>query len=480
MKRDLADNSDGMLQLAIPPHSVEAEQSLLGALLLDNSAYDRVIDLVTEKDFYRDDHRRIYKQLVRMIESNRPADLVTLADALDKDLEKIPGGLGYLSTLMQNSPGSTNVRRYAEIVSDRAKKRALILLCAELSNEAFGPAALPAADMVDKASEQLFALSLRTGTQTAVPFGTLLAKVMEGVDQRYHSENQTITGVATGFVDLDDKTAGFQRGDLIIIAGRPSMGKTALAMNIVEEVSVQQGLPSLVLSLEMANTQLAQRMLGSSARVNQHALRTGRLSDESWSKLSVAMGKLHEAPIIIEETFDLNPATLRAKARRAHRECGGLGLIVVDYLQLMESTGDGRNDQISEITRGLKRIAKELDVPVVALSQLNRALEKRPNKRPMMADLRDSGAIEQDADVILFLYRDEVYFPDKVESFGLAELIIGKQRNGEIGTVYLTFLKDYTRFENRAASADLVSYAPRAPRSRAFDDSQQSRADLYG
>lgn len=473
MNRDLPEN----FGLAIPPHSIEAEQSLLGALLLDNSAYERVLDLVGEKDFYRLDHQLIFRQIARQIDSCRPADIVTIGEALDKDVDKA-GGVGYLSTLMQNSPGSANARRYAEIVADRSKKRALILLCAEVSSNAYGPAALPAADMVDKASEQIFALGMRTGTHTAAPFRSLLARVMEGIDQRFHTDNQTITGVATGFIDLDDITAGFQRGDLIIIAGRPSMGKTALAMNIVEEVSVVQGLPSLVLSLEMSDVQLTQRMLGSSARINQHALRTGKLSDESWSKLSRTMGKLHEAPIIIEETFDLNPATLRAKARRAHRETGGLGLIVVDYLQLMEASGDGRNDQITEITRGLKKIAKELDVPVIALSQLNRALEKRPNKRPTMADLRDSGAIEQDADLICFLYRDEVYHTETANP-GVCEVIIGKHRNGAIGTVYLTFIKEYTRFENRAAS-DLVHQAKAHPRSRAFDDSLQYRADIDG
>lgn len=471
----MSSRATDMPGLMIPPHSVEAEQSLLGALLLDNRAWERIADLVSIDDFYRDDHRRIFRHIGKLIESGRAADVVTLAEALDKDLERA-GGVSYLGSLSQNAPGSINARRYAEIVADRAKKRKGIEFCARLTEDLLSPAARPVSQILEDAQEQLFALDRRAGAESAKPFNQILAKVMESVDQRYHSDGGGITGVATGFVDLDDKLAGLQRGDLIVIAGRPSMGKTALAMNMVEHVAVELGQPVLVLSLEMADTQLGQRMLGSNARIDQHALRTGRLSDEDWSKLSRSMGKLHDAPIIIEETFDLSPASLRSKARRADREHGRLGLIVLDYLQLMEGGPERRVDAIAEISRGLKRIAKELDVPVVALSQLNRGVEQRPNKRPGMADLRDSGAIEQDADVILFMYRDEVYH-EETANRGVAEVIIGKQRNGPIGTIYLAFLAAFTRFENYAGEPPRS--APAKPRSRAFEPPPH-RADIDG
>jgi replicative DNA helicase len=469
---------DAFAALIVPPHSIEAEQSLLGALLIDNGAYDRVMDIVRESDFYQQGHRILFRHLARMIESGRPADLVTLAESLDKEVEKT-GGIAYLGELMQNSPGSTNVTRYADIVADRAKKRALMTICSNLIENAYSPSASPAAEIIDQAQEELFALSVRQGADSGTPIRQILAKVIERIDARYHSaDDQGISGLSTGFVDLDDKTGGLEGGNLIVIAGRPSMGKTSLAMNIVEHVAIEQGKACLVLSLEMSDEEIAQRSLGSIARINQHALRSGRLSDDAWSRLSVALGKMSEAPIIIEETFDLSPANLRAKARRAHRERGKLGLIVVDYLQLMEAGAERRVDQIAEISRGLKRIAKELDVPVIALSQLNRQLENRPNKRPGMSDLRDSGAIEQDADMILFLYRESEYVSDCMNP-DLTEVIIGKHRNGPTGTVNLRFIKEYTCFENW--SGDILAPARRAPRSRAFsDEPRQHRVDVDG
>lgn len=461
------------LNPAIPPHSLEAEQSVLGALLLNNAVWDQVADLIHEADFYRDEHRRIYRHIGALIEAGKPADLVTVSEALGEDLERA-GGIAYLGGLAQGAGVPANVRRHAEIVADRAQKRAVIVLCSDLLGSAYGPSAASAVDMLDEATAKLLALSQRNGRATATPFRGLLSQVMESIDERYHRDGGSITGVPTGFVDLDEKTAGLQPGNLIIVAGRPSMGKTALAMNIVEHVAVELGQPVLVFSLEMSDKELTQRLIGSAAKIDQHSLRTGRLGDHDWQRLSETMGRLHEAPIIIEETFDLAPATIRAKARRIHHDHGRLGLIVVDYLQLMESHAERRVDQIAEISRGLKRLAKELDVPVVALSQLNRGAEQRPNKRPMMSDLRDSGAIEQDADLILFLYRDEEY--DKATlNPGVAEVNIGKQRNGSTGTVYLTFLKEFTRFENFAGQ---INTPERRPRSKAFEPAPH-RADIY-
>ena len=382
-------NDPQLAQLRVPPHSIEAEQSVLGGLLLDNQAWERVADILAESNFYRDDHRRIYRHIGKLIEKNRPADMVTVFESIEQSEDKDKtGGLAYLGALAQNTPSAHNIRRYAEIVRERAIQRKLI---------------------------------------------------------------EVGTGIATGFHDLDQKTSGLQQGDLIIVAGRPSMGKTAFALNIAEHVAVNDRLPVAVFSMEMSGSQLAMRMLGSIGRLDQMKLRTGRLSDEDWSRLTDAVGKVHDAPIHIDETPALNCLELRARARRMHRQYDGLGLVVVDYLQLMSSTsyGENRATEISEISRSLKALAKEWHVPVVALSQLNRGLEQRPNKRPVMSDLRESGAIEQDADLILFIYRDEVYNPETADK-GKAEIIIGKQRNGPIGTLNLTFIGEYTRFENYA------------------------------
>ena len=442
-----------LLALKVPPHSVEAEQSLLGALLLDNQAFDRVADLVGAEDFYRDDHRRLWRHVCRLIEANRPADVVTVSESVEASEDKDKtGGAAYLGALAQNTPSALNIRRYAELVRERSVQRRLAQVATEIAEAALSPAGREVGQMLDEAESKIFQIA-ESGArrdQGLLEIKPVLAKVFERIDHLYHRDNQSdVTGVPTGYTKLDAETSGLQGGDLIIIAGRPSMGKTALALNIAEHVSVDNGLPVAIFSMEMSSTQLAQRMLGSIARVDQHKMRTGRLNDKEWGELSEAMGKLHETPIYIDEGGALTALEVRARARRLKRQYSKLGLIVIDYLQLMSSTAQGENraTEISEISRSLKAMAKELDVPVVALSQLNRALEQRPNKRPQMADLRESGAIEQDADLILAIYRDEVYNPETPEK-GIAEVNILKQRNGPIGTVKLTFLGQYTRFEN--------------------------------
>jgi replicative DNA helicase len=445
-----------LLALKVPPHSVEAEQSLLGGLLLDNQAFDRIADLVTAEDFYRDDHRRIFRHLSKLIEHAKPADVVTVAESIDASEDKDrTGGPAYLGSLAQNTPSALNIRRYAELVRERSVQRRLITVATEIAESALAPSGKEVGQLLDEAESRIMEVGEKgqRGTQGFEAIQPVMSRVFERIDHLYRQENKSdVTGLSTGFVDLDKETAGLQEGDLIVVAGRPSMGKTAFALNIAEHVAVNDGIPVAIFSMEMGATQLAMRLLGSIARVDQQNMRTGRLNDEEWSSMSTAMGKLHDAPIFIDETGGLNSLELRSRARRIHRQCGKLGLIIVDYIQLMSATGAGENraTEVSEISRSLKSLAKELKAPVIALSQLNRALESRNEKRPMMSDLRESGAIEQDADVILFIYRDEVYFSEKLDNKGKAEIIIGKQRNGPIGTVNLTFLGKHTRFENQA------------------------------
>lgn len=441
--------------IKLPPHSVEAEQSVLGGLLLDNTAWDKVADLIAESDFYRGDHRLIYRHISKLIGNSRPADVITVAEGLEstKELEGI-GGLAYLGALAQNTPTAANVRRYAEIVRERAVMRKLAEVGTEIADTAYNPMGKEAGQLLDEAESKVFAISEEgsRGKQGFMDMQPLLTQVVERIDMLYNRDNPSdVTGVPTGFTDLDRMTSGLQPGDLVIVAGRPSMGKTSLALNMAEHVALESGLPVGVFSMEMGASQLVMRMLGSVGRLDQHKVRTGRLADEDWRKLTDAVGRLNDAPIHIDETAALNSLELRARARRLHRQYGKLGLIVVDYLQLMSSSSQGENraTEISEISRGLKALAKELGVPVIALSQLNRSLEQRPNKRPVMSDLRESGAIEQDADLILFIYRDEVYNQDSPDK-GKAEVIIGKQRNGPIGTVTLVFQGEYTRFANFA------------------------------
>jgi len=446
--------------LKLPPHSVEAEQSVLGGLMLENTAWERVADLINEQDFYRADHRAIWRQITRLIDANKPADVVTVAEALESfgKLDET-GGLGYLAALAQNTPSAANIRRYAEIVRERAVLRKLVEVGAEISESAFSPAGRSATEILDQAEAKVFEIK-EAGAKTTQGFQAvqpLLMEVVTRIDELYNRDNPSeVTGVATGFTDLDTKTSGLQPGDLIIVAGRPSMGKTALSLNIAENVALDANMTVAVFSMEMGATQLVMRMLGSVGRLDQHKLRTGRIGEDDWPRLTHALGRLNETPFFIDESPGLTAMEVRARARRLARQCKEdrpLGLIVIDYLQLMSGSSSGQNEnratEISEISRSLKGLAKELHVPVIALSQLNRSLEQRPNKRPVMSDLRESGAIEQDADVILFIYRDEVYNPDSPDK-GTAEIIIGKQRNGPIGMVRLTFLGEYTKFESYA------------------------------
>ncbi|MES2770413.1 MAG: replicative DNA helicase [Pseudomonadota bacterium] len=444
-----------LAELRIPPHSIEAEQSVLGGLLLDNAAFDKIADLISEGDFYRDEHKRIFRQVRSLLERGKPVDVITVAERLDATGEsEDTGGLAYLGELAANTPSAANIRRYAEIVRERAILRQLVTAGDEIAGSALNPLGREAKTLLDEAEARVFAIAeggfrTQTGFQHINP---LLTQVVERIQELHDRDNPSdITGIPTGYHDLDSKTSGLQNGDLLIVAGRPSMGKTSFALNIAEHVAIDVGLPVAVFSMEMGGTQLAMRMLSSVGRLDSNRVRTGRLDDDEWSRLSFALGKMHEAPIYIDETAALNPIDLRARARRLHRQCGQLGLIIIDYLQLMSSSSHGENraTEISEISRSLKSLAKELSVPVIALSQLNRSLEQRPNKRPVMSDLRESGAIEQDADVIMFIYRDEVYNPDTPDK-GVAEIIISKQRNGPIGSVRLTFLGEYTRFENFA------------------------------
>ncbi|NBX00314.1 MAG: replicative DNA helicase [Methylophilaceae bacterium] len=446
---------DSLESLKLPPNSVEAEQSVLGGLLLENEALYRIADILNQADFYRHDHRLIYSHIAKLIEQNRPADIVTVAESLENSAElSSVGGIAYLGALAQNTPTAANIRRYAEIVRERSIMRKLVEVGSGIAESAYNPQGRDAQQLLDEAEAKIFQIaeSGNRGSQGFVNIQTLLPLVADRIDFLYQRENQgSVTGIPTGFDDLDERTSGFQPGDLIIVAGRPSMGKTAFSLNIAENVALDTKKAVAVFSMEMGATQLATRMIGSVGRLDQHRMRNGNLEDEDWVRLTTALGRLNDAPIFIDEGAGLSSFDVRARARRLHRQTGGLGLIVVDYLQLMSGTSgrasENRATEISEISRSLKSLAKELDVPVVALSQLNRSVEQRPDKRPVMSDLRESGAIEQDADLILFIYRDEVYNPDS-EDKGTAEIIIAKQRNGPIGRVRLTFLGQHTRFEN--------------------------------
>jgi replicative DNA helicase len=435
--------------LKIPPHSLEAEQSVLGGLMLDNSAWDQVADMLSEEDFYRRDHRLIFRAVDELADQGHPYDVITLSEWL-KGINQLDnaGGLAYLGMLAKNTPSAANIKAYASIVRERSILRQLIHVGTEISNSAFNPEGRDSTELLDTAEKRVFEIAEQGahGQRSFAPIKTLVKYAMERIDLLSASDS-AITGVSTGFADLDNMTSGLQPSDLIIVAGRPSMGKTSFAMNIAEQAAIKSKLPVAIFSMEMSAEQLTMRMLSSLGRIDQHRVRTGKLDDDDWPRLTTAVGILAEAPIYIDDTA-LSPTELRARARRLKRE-HGLGMIVIDYLQLMQVAGnkENRTNEISEISRSFKALAKELSVPVVALSQLNRNLEQRPNKRPVMSDLRESGGIEQDADLILFIYRDEVYNEDTPDK-GSAEIIIAKQRNGPIGTARLTFLAQYTRFEN--------------------------------
>jgi replicative DNA helicase len=440
-------------QLRIPPHSIEAESSVLGGLLLDNSAWDRMGDLLVDGDFYRHEHKLIYAAVGGLINASKPADVITVYEQL-QNLGKADeiGGLVYLNSLAQYVPSASNIRRYAEIVRERSILRKLVSAADEIATQAFNPQGKQVDKILDEAEQKIFNIG-EEGTRMKQGFQSMDALVVELLDRVTEmAENPNdITGVRTGFHDFDKMTSGLQPGDMIVLAARPSMGKTSLAINIAEHVALNEGLPVAVFSMEMGASQLAVRIVGSIGRIDQGHLRTGKLSDEEWPRLTEAIEKLRTVSLHIDETPGLSTSELRANARRLARQYGRLGLIVVDYLQLMStSMGDeNRATAVGEISRGLKMLAKELKCPVIALSQLSRGVESRTDKRPMMSDLRESGAIEQDADIIMFIYRDDYYDKNSKEP-GVAEVIISKHRNGPTGTIKLAFLKPITKFENLA------------------------------
>ncbi|CAB1274417.1 replicative DNA helicase [Candidatus Nitrosacidococcus tergens] len=437
--------------LKIPPHSIEAEQSVLGGLLLDNQAWDHIGDILKPDDFYKSEHTILFDGINRLIETSQPCDAITLSEYLrgQQTLEKV-GGLPYIVALVQNTPTAANIKAYADVVRERSILRQIIHIGTEVAQSGYFPEGRGSKELLDEAEQRIFAIA-EQGNRVRQSFFDIKALLTKAVDRiaYLHEQDNPIIGVPSGFVDFDALTSGFGKGDLVIIAGRPSMGKTSFAMNIAEYAAVKQHLSIAIFSMEMPADQLVMRMMSSTGRIDQGRVRTGRLRDEDWPKLTIAIKSLNEAPIFIDDTPALSPSELRARIRRLIREQGNLGLILIDYLQLMQIPGskENRATEISEISRNLKVIAKEFNVPVLALSQLNRSLEGRPSKKPVMSDLRESGAIEQDADLIIFIYRDEVYNEDSPEK-GTAEIIIGKQRNGPIGTVRLTFRGEYTRFEN--------------------------------
>lgn len=447
--------------LKIPPNSIQAEQSVLGGLMLDNQTWDSVSDKVVESDFYRRDHRLIFKTIEQLADKQIPFDVITISESLEAigELEN-SGGLSYLGMLAKDTPSAANIVTYANIVRDRSVLRQLIHVGTEISDSAFNTEGRETADLLENAERQVFMIAeqRQRGQGGFATIKTLLARAVDKIEMLFEQEG-SITGAATGFTDFDELTSGLQPADLIIVAGRPSMGKTTIAMNMAEHIAIKGDKPVAVFSMEMPGDSLAMRMMSSLGRIDQHKIRTGKLEDDEWPRLTSAINMLAETKLFIDDTPALTPTEVRSRARRLAREHGQLGLIVLDYLQLMQSpsSGDNRVQQISDISRGLKALAKELNVPVVALSQLNRNLEQRTNKRPMMSDLRESGAIEQDADLIVFVYRDEVYNEDSPDK-GIAEIIIGKQRNGPLGTVRLTFLGQYTRFENFAGSYNRGDY----------------------
>lgn len=437
-------------RLKIPPHSIEAEQSVLGGLMLDNTAWDQIADIVDEDDLYRRDHRLIFRAIRELASHSHPYDVITLSEWL-KNINELEnaGGLAYLGTLAKNTPSAANIKAYAGIVRERSILRQLIRVGTDIASSAFNPEGSDSAQLLDEAEKRVFEIAEHGshGKRSFASIKHLVARAMERIDTLFQSDNP-LTGIPTGFNDLDEMTSGLQAADLIIVAGRPSMGKTSFAMNIAEHAAIKTKLPVAIFSMEMPGEQLAMRMMSSLGRIDQHHVRTGKLDDDDWPRLTSAVGILAEAPLFIDDTPALSPSELRARARRLSRE-HGLGMIVIDYLQLMQVPGnkETRATEISEISRSIKALAKELNVPIIALSQLNRNLEQRPNKRPVMSDLRESGGIEQDADLIMMIYRDEVYNEDSPDK-GVAEISIVKQRNGPIGITRLTFLAQYTRFEN--------------------------------
>jgi len=441
--------------LRLPPHSMEAEQSLLGGLMLAHHAWDEVADIVSADDFYRNDHRLIFSAIGTLMERDQPPDAVTVSEHLERQGElATAGGLDYLAQLVQDTPSAANIRAYAQIVRERAMLRGLIEIGGNIAASAHDSEGRTVEELVDLAEQQVFDIADRGQRrgQGFKPLKEVVSQTVDRLDILSRSEGD-ITGIPTGFTEMDEKTAGLQRGDLIVIAGRPSMGKTSLALNIAENAAIGHQIPTAIFSMEMSAEQLSFRMIGSIGRVSQTHLKTGNLTDDDWARVNSAVSMMSNAPIFIDDAPSLTPTEVRARARRLKRR-HDLGLIIVDYLQLMQVAGtkENRATEISEISRSLKALAREVNVPVIALSQLNRSVEQRTDKRPVMSDLRESGAIEQDADVIFFIYRDEVYDRDTPRK-GIADIIIGKQRNGPTGEFRLTFMGEFTKFENLVAEA---------------------------
>jgi len=435
----------------VPPQNTEAEQSILGGILLDNQALNAVVEILEVKDFYTEAHRRIFAAILELSDRNEPSDLITLSNILkEKQHLDSVGGASYLATLVDSVPSAANVAHYAKIVKEKSILRRLIGTATEILNKSYH-AGSEVDRILDEAEHAIFEISENKIRPAFFSLKEILKDSFRTIERLYEKK-ELVTGVPTGFDKLDELTSGLQNAELVIVAGRPSMGKTALALNIAQHASIEAGIPVAIFSLEMAKEQLALRMLASEARVDSQRIRKGFLGESDWPKLTTAAGRLSDAPIFIDDTAAISVLEMKAKSRRLKAEMG-LGLVILDYLQLMRGGGysDTREQEISEISRSLKALSKELSVPVMALSQLNRKVEDRTNKRPQMADLRESGAIEQDADVIFFLYRDEVYnrSEDNPEK-GTAEVIIGKQRNGPVGTVKLTFQEKYTRFDKMA------------------------------
>ncbi|BCQ47304.1 replicative DNA helicase [Erwinia rhapontici] len=441
--------------LKLPPHSLEAEQSVLGGLMLDNERWDNVAERVVAKDFFSRPHRMIFAEMQRLLELGKPIDLITLSESMETKGElSMVGGFAYLAELSKNTPSAANIGAYADIVRERAVVREMISVANEIADAGYDPQGRTSEDLLDLAETRVFQIAESRANKDEGPKSVdqILESTIERIEALYQTPQNGVTGVDTGYGDLNKKTAGLQRSDLIIVAARPSMGKTTFAMNLCENAAMEQDKPVLIFSLEMPGEQIMMRMLASMSRVDQTRIRTGQLDDEDWARISSTMGIMMEKKnMYIDDSSGLTPTDVRSRARRIFREHGGLSLIMIDYLQLMRvpALSDNRTLEIAEISRSLKALAKELQVPVVALSQLNRSLEQRSNKRPINSDLRESGSIEQDADLIMFIYRDEVY-EENSEHKGIAEIIIGKQRNGPIGTVRLTFNGQWSRFDNYA------------------------------
>ena len=441
--------------LKIPPHSLEAEQSVIGGLMLDNEAWDKVSERVSAPDFYRPEHRIIFEVMQRLADQSTPLDVITLSDALEVD-EKLKniGGLAYLTELAKNTPSAANISAYANIVRERSVLRQLLGVSTNIADNVYFPEGRESQEILDDAERKVFSISEReTRGVGPTPVKNVVSGVVDKLDELMHAEGG-ITGLPTGFKDLDRMTSGLQKADMVVVAGRPSMGKTVLGVNIAENAAMDAKLPVLIFSMEMPKEAIVMRILSSLSRVDQASLRSGQLDDADWSRIFSSMSLITDRMnLFIDDTPALSPSEIRSRARRLAREHGGLSMIVVDYLQLMQVPGhkENRTNEVSEISRNLKALAKEINVPVIAISQLSRKTDERNDKRPMMSDLRESGAIEQDADVIMFIYRDEVYNPE-TEFKGTAEIIISKQRNGPIGTVRLTFRGNHVRFDDYAAT----------------------------